>query len=40
MTGTFIIKELRSESEKILEHGIKMQTKTYRYLGSEFNLHF
>ena len=32
------IKELRPESEKKLEHGIKIQTKTDSYLGSKFNL--
>ena len=39
MIGTFIIKKLRPESEKILEYRIEMQTKTGSYLGSKFNLH-
>ena len=39
MIETFIIKEKRFESEKIIEYGIKMQTKTESYLDSKFNLH-
>ena len=39
MIETFIIKEKRFESEKIIEYGIKMQTKTESYLNSKFNLH-
>ena len=33
-----MIKELRPEREKILEYGIRMQTKTDSYLGSNFNI--
>ena len=38
MIGTFGVKELGPESEKILKYSIKMQTKTNSCLGSKFNL--